>query len=240
MTDKTSLKPTIVLAVGAHPDDMDITASGSLAKYAANGAKIYYLIVTDGSKGSHDVKISPEEIKSIRQKEQAEAARIIKAEEPIFLNFSDGCLEPTLEVKKEIVRVIRQTKPDVVITMDPTLFYSIERGMINHPDHRAVGEAALCAVYPLARDHLAFPELLKEGHDTHRVTTVLLTNFEGSNYTEDISDFIDQKMAAIKAHKSQFADAERVSNNILSWNKANGSKAGYEYAESFKRIDLAF
>lgn len=238
--DLPPLKPKVVLAIGAHPDDIDVTSSGSLAKYAADGAKVYYLIVTDGGNGTNDREIDPGKLQDMRKEEQDKAAEIIKAQPPMYLNFTDGSLEPTMEVKKAIVKIIRQTKPELVITMDPLNFYSVDRGMINHPDHRAVGEATLGAVFPLARDHLAFPDLLKEGLDVHKVKTVLLTSFEGVNYFEDITDFIDQKIEALKAHGSQFGDAEMVSTNIKNWNKANGQLAGYDYAEAFKRIDLAY
>lgn len=234
------LRPKVVLAVGAHPDDSDVSASGSLSKYASMGAKVYYLILTDGRNGSSDKSISQEELMEARIKEQSNAAKAVGAETPIFLSFPDGGLEPTLEVKKEIVKVIRRTKPDLVITMDPLMFYSPGRGMINHPDHRAAGEATLAAVFPLARDHLAYPDLIKEGLMEHRVSHVLLTSFDGGDYAEDISKFIDHKIKALMAHSSQFGDGKGVAERIKQWNKTTGATHGYDYAETFKRIDLAY
>jgi LmbE family N-acetylglucosaminyl deacetylase len=234
------LKPSVVLGVAAHPDDLDVTSSGTLAKFAKDGAKIYYLILTDGGKGSNDRALTPHQLTSMRHQEQAEAAEVISAQPPIFLDFKDGELEVNLELKKQIVKVIRQVKPDLVITMDPANLYSLERGMINHPDHRAAGQATLDAVFPLARDHLAFPELMDEGLEPHKVMTILLTNFEGQNFFVDISSVIDKKVRAICAHKSQFGDPEAISQRMKEMSKAAGEKAGFDYAEGFKRIDMMY
>lgn len=234
------LNPNIVLAVAAHPDDIDVTCSGSMAKFAKDGALVQYLILTDGSKGSDDKNLTPSELTKIRRREQTEAAHSVGAETPIFLDFVDGELEITMELKKQIVKVIRQVRPDVVITMDPTIIYSLERGMINHPDHRAAGQATLDALFPLSRDHLAFPDLLEEGLEPHKVKTILLTNFEEHNYTVNISGCVESKLEAIKAHISQFSDAERLGGWMKEQAKTLGKEAGCEYAEGFKRIDLMY
>lgn len=236
----SELKPKVVLGVAAHPDDLDVTSSGTMAKFIKNGAKVYYLILTDGSKGSDDRSLSCEDLTKIRHKEQTEAAKATGAEPPIFLNFVDGELMVTLELKKQIVKVIRDVKPDVVITMDPVTLYSLERGMINHPDHRAAGQATLDAVFPLARDYKAFPELDQQGIEPHKVRTVLLANFDEHNFTVDISDCIDSKMASLKAHVSQFGDVEMVAAFVKQQAEALGKEAGCQYAEAFKRIDLAY
>jgi LmbE family N-acetylglucosaminyl deacetylase len=232
------LKPSVVLGVAAHPDDLDVTASGTMAKFAEAGAKVYYLILTDGGNGSDDRDLTPAQLTEVRHEEQSEAANAVGAQTPIFLDFKDGELAVTMELKKEICKVIRKLKPEVVITMDPANLYSLERGMINHPDHRAAGQATLDSVFPLARDHLAFPELMDEKLEPHKVKTVLLTNFDGNNYTVDISSVIDKKVDALRAHSSQFGDAEGVSQRIKQMSKDLGEKTGYDYAEGFKRIDL--
>ena len=158
------LKPKVVLGVAAHPDDLDFGASGTMAGFAKNGAAVHYLIVTDGSKGSSDTKLSSADLIKIREKEQRKAVKAIGGKSVTFLGYPDGELEVTMALKKDIVKVIRTLKPDVVITMDPSMLYSAKRGFINHPDHRAAAQATLDSVFPLARDHMVFPEILANGY----------------------------------------------------------------------------
>src|SRR3989344_3187826 len=176
--ENNSLKPKKVLGVAAHPDDLDFGMSGTIAKWTARGAEAYYLILTDGSKGSADKNMSPEDLVKMRQDEQREAAKILGVDEVFFLNYEDGCLVCDKQLKRDIARVIRKVKPEVIMTFDPTLVYSAKRGIINHPDHRAAGQATLDACFPLARDHLSFPELLAEGLEPHATPTILLMNFD--------------------------------------------------------------
>jgi LmbE family N-acetylglucosaminyl deacetylase len=232
------LKPKIVLGIAAHPDDLDFGASGTLAAFAADGADVHYLILTDGSRGSADPKADPMELTKIRQAEQQAAVKAINGSSAQFLDYPDGGLLVSLDLKKDIVKVIRTLTPDVVITMDPSVLYSADRGFINHPDHRAAGQAALDAVFPLARDHLSFPELFAAGLQPHNVKTVLLINFNDANFTVDISNTIDKKLAALKAHTSQIPDIAGVSSWITEMASSVGKAAGYDYAESFIRIDV--
>lgn len=232
------LKPKVVLGVAAHPDDLDFGSAGTLAKFAADGADVYYLILTDGSKGSADLDMTPEKLVETRRQEQRDACKTIGGKECFFLDHADGCLEVNLELKREIVKVIRQVKPDVVITMDPTMVYSMRTGMVNHTDHRAAGQACLDAVYPLARDHLSFPELYDQGYKPHKVKTVLLTNFDQRNYFVDVSSVMDKKFAAIKAHASQLPDYEGMKNRLTEWAAVSGKEAGCKYAEGFVRLDM--
>lgn len=232
------LKPKIVLGVAAHPDDLDFGASGSLATFAAQGADVYYLLLTDGSKGSADYNASAVELIRTRQAEQRAAIQAIGAKDVKFLDYPDGELEVTMDVKRDIVREIRLIRPDVVVTMDPSVLYSAERGMINHPDHRAAGQATLDAVYPLARDHLSLPELFAEGHEPHKVATLLLINFNTHNYTVDISDQINLKMMALEAHASQMPDLEKTQAMMRDIASSVGAPHGYEFGEGFMRIDI--
>jgi LmbE family N-acetylglucosaminyl deacetylase len=234
----SELKPKIVLGIAAHPDDLDFGASGTMAWFASQGAEVHYLILTDGGKGSDDVNISSEELIKIREAEQRDAVKAIGGVDVSFLGYPDGALEVTMELKKEIVKAIRTIKPDVVITMDPSVLYSASRGFINHPDHRAAGQAALDAVFPLARDHLSFPELFKEGLLPHKTKTVLLTNFEQSNFYVDITSTFERKIAALKAHVSQILDIASTSTFVKTMASSIGEKAGYQLAESFIRIDI--
>jgi LmbE family N-acetylglucosaminyl deacetylase len=238
MADFPPLEPKVVLGVAAHPDDLDFSAAGTMAAFAKQGAAIHYLILTDGGKGTADSDITSERLIQIRQSEQRTAAEAVGCLNVEFLAYPDGCLEPNLDVKRDVVRAIRRVKPDVVITIDPTMVYSADRGFINHPDHRAAGQAALDAVFPLARDHLSFPELLDEGLEPHKVSTVLLTNFEKNDYCVDISDTVEQKMAALAAHKSQIQDIVAVQNRMRERAHTLGGEKGYEYAECFVRIDI--
>jgi LmbE family N-acetylglucosaminyl deacetylase len=237
-TKFTALHPKIVLGIAAHPDDLDFSTSGTLAKFAAQGAEVHYLILTDGSKGSADLKAIPGELTETREAEQQAAVKAIGGTSAQFLGYPDGGLLVTLELKKDIVRVIREIKPDVVITMDPSVLYSAERGFINHPDHRAAGQAALDAVFPLARDHMSFPELYAQGYQPHKVETILLTNFEQQNFVVDITDTIDKKLAALAAHASQVPDMKTTETWIRQMGEMIGKPAGHKYAEGFIRIDI--
>lgn len=233
------MNPHVVLAIGAHPDDIDFSAAGTLAAFARQGAEIHYLQLTDGGSGSEDPSVKRQTIAKIRQEEQQQACDIIGGKSVEFLNYRDGCLENTMEVKTDIVRVIRQLKPDLVIGLDPTMVYAAELGLINHPDHRAAGQATLDAIYPLARDRLSLPTLAKAGLAPHKVTTVLLANFTEQNHFVDITDTLDTKIAALLAHKSQFSDPRKMTNLVTEWAETAGKQANCRYAEGFTRIELA-
>lgn len=232
------LTPKVVLGIAAHPDDLDVGAGGTLAHFASQGAEVHYLILTDGGKGSDDPAMTSEQLTQIRHAEQHAALNSIGGKIVTFLDYPDGELEVTMKLKKDIVKAIRTIKPDTVITMDPSVLYSADKGIINHPDHRAAGQAVLDAVFPLARDRLTFPELFAEGYEPHKTDTVLLINFNTANFSVDITDTIETKNRALQAHASQFGD---LSN--LGWVKEmaedQGKQAGCLFAESFVRIDIS-
>ncbi len=233
----SELQPKIILGIAAHPDDLDIGAGGTIAHYAQQGAEIHYLILTDGSKGSDDPNMSSAQLIEIRHEEQENALQILGGKNITFLDHPDGELEITMELKKEIVKTIRTVRPDIVITLDPTFVYSAKTGHINHPDHRAAGQATLDAVFPLARDRLAFPDLQATGYEPHKTPTVLLINFDGGNYTVDIASTFEKKLEAAKAHMSQFGTLEgRTWVHDLA--KAQGESEGYQAGESFVRLDI--
>lgn len=236
--DFKPLEPKTVLAVAAHPDDLEFGVSGSVAKWAAQGADCYYLLLTDGSKGSEDRHISSSDLIKIRRREQRDAAKILGVKKVFFLDYPDGHLENSQDLKRDIVRIIRETKPEVVMTMDPTMAYALDYGFLNHPDHRAAGQATLDAIFPLARDHLSFPELLADGLEPHKVATVLLIHFEKWNYHEDITHSMAKKMKALAAHKSQMADIKATQKMMTDVATQLGKEAGFKYAESFLRIDV--
>ena len=233
------LQAKTVLGVAAHADDLDFTAAGTIAKMAANGAEVYYLILTDGSKGSADIFAGNQDLAKRRRDEQCDAAKALGVKEVFFLGYEDGRLEVTMELKRDIVRYIRRLQPQVVIAFDPSMFYDAEQGIINHPDHRACGQATLDAVYPLARDHLSLPELFNdEGLEPHKVTTVLLSNFERHNYSVEINDMLDKKLQAIACHVSQVADTAEILTRFTERAVRAGEPDGYSYAEQFVRIDV--
>ncbi|MGH7142370.1 MAG: PIG-L deacetylase family protein [Candidatus Saccharimonadales bacterium] len=238
---ETDFSPKVVLAIAAHPDDVDFGFSGSIAKWAKSGSKVYYLLITDGSKGTEDRTITAATLIKKREAEQRVAAKLLGARDVFFLGYPDSELEMSLALKKEVTRYIRKLKPDTVLGMDPSMIYSTSRGsgFINHSDHRVAGQVMLDAVFPLARDHLTFPDLLAEGLEPHKVSTVLMVNFEKNDFAVDISDTIDKKLEALALHTSQMPDIDAVKDRIRSWSKIAGKKYGYDYAEAFVRLDLS-
>ena len=232
------LNPKVVLGVAAHPDDLDVGAGGTMAQYAAQGAEIHYLILTDGGKGSDDLSLTSAQLVELRHAEQQAALEIVGGKSITFLDHPDGELEITMDLKKQIVKIIRSLKPDVVITMDPTVIYSTSAHIINHPDHRAAGQATLDAVFPLARDRLTFPELLAEGYEPHKTATVLMVNFNVSNFSVDITETFDIKLRALKAHVSQFGEFEAGAKWLRAMAHTQGAAAGFDLAENFIRIDI--
>lgn len=224
-----------VLGVAAHPDDLDFGAAGTFAKWVREGADCYYLICTDGRKGSDDPRMTEAKLIRIRKKEQTAAGKLLGLKGVFFLNHPDTQLVADIKLKKEIVRLIRRLKPDIVVTMDPTLVYS-KRGFVNHTDHRAAGQAAMDAVYPMARDRLTFSDLEREGLKPHKVRFLYLINFEAGNEIVDISDTIDVKLKVLAEHKSQ------ISERSISWVRkmaaSVGKPNGCRYAESFVKLEM--
>jgi LmbE family N-acetylglucosaminyl deacetylase len=213
-----------------------------MAAFARQGADVYYLILTDGGKGSEDRAMTAETLRDIRREEQRTAAKTLGLKDVFFWDCPDGELENNLEVKRQVVKIIRQVKPDVVVTPDPSVLYSAQYGHINHPDHRAAGQATLDAAYPLARDHMSFPELLTEGLEPHNTKTVLLFSFDldpqRANFTVDATDTLDLKFEALGAHASQFSGLEAMKESLRKIAAKAGQASSYGYAEPFVRIDI--
>lgn len=202
-----------VLGVFAHPDDPEFFAGGAFAKWAADGADITFVIATSGDKGSADPDMTQERLAEIREAEEREAAAALGVTDVVFLRYKDGELFPTLELRRDITRMIRLKKPDIVVTLDPTRWYS-SRG-INHPDHRAIGAATLQAIFPTARDRLNFIEHERdEGLDTHKVGTVYIAGAVEPNLTLDVTDAVERQIESLRAHKTQIADMDKMAENI--------------------------
>lgn len=224
------------LVITAHPDDADYAVGGSVAVWVDNGHEVIYLICTKGEAGFHDPEMNVEAIKAIRMDEQNASAAILGISRVEFLDYPDGILQATLDLRRDITRVIRSMKPDVVVTGDPlAVFYG---DYLNHPDHRAVSEATLAAIFPSACTASIFPELLEEGLQPHRVKEVYIMWPSDPNFYVDISDVITRKIAALRVHRSQVggydieADVRKVASEV-------GKPKGIPYAEAFRRLILS-
>jgi len=225
-----------ILAVAAHEDDLDFTCGGSVAKWSDEGANVYYLILTNGSKGFEDTLTSWENLTEIRRKEQAAAGRILGVKEVLFGGFMDGELQNNNEVKYLIVKTIRELKPQIVVSMDPTFVYSKD-GFINHPDHRHAGQATLDSVFPYARNARTYPDLIDQGLKPFKVGELLLVNFEG-NFVVDITDYFNKKVRALRQHKSQIEDIHGLEEMVAQMSAESAKTLGVKYAESFIRLIL--
>jgi len=231
-----------VLVVAAHPDDPEFGFGDSVARLAGDGADVYYVICSDGSQGGEDPTVPDAELTATRYSEQRAAAEVLGVRDVVFLGFRDGHLAPTVELRKAITREIRRFKPELVMTHAPVRNMGIGIGA-SHPDHLAVGEATLSAVYPDARNPRAYPELLTEGLEAHKVKEVWLPGVEAADHFVDATGLVDKKIEAILCHRSQFnkpgMDAEMPRKWIYERMRQAGEKAGFEYAEAFKKIETA-
>lgn len=226
--------PERVLAVFAHPDDIELTSGGTIAKFCAEGKEVYYVLVTSGDKGSHDENMTSEQLAAIREEEQRNAARVLGVKECVFLRYPDGFVEDTAELRGKLVRLIRQFKPDIVITWDGF------RRSFNHRDHRIVGQVTADAVMPLARSHLYFPEHMAEGLQPHRVRELLMAGSDQANYYVDIKDYLDIRIEAALCHVSQMRGRTREEFQKMWQERAEQAlKEGrYPYAEAFRRMEF--
>jgi LmbE family N-acetylglucosaminyl deacetylase len=219
-----------VMVIQAHPDDADFTCSGTVARFAESGYRVQYVLATRGDKGSADHSTIPEELAATREAEQRAAARVLGVEEVTFLDHMDGEVEATLAFRRELALVVRQGRPDVVLTFDPWQRYQI------HPDHRAVGQTALDAV-AAARDHMYFPEQLREGLTEHRAHNVYFFASDQPNYYVDISSTLEKKIAALQCHRSQIGDRD-VATMIRARAAGVGAEIGLAAAEAFHYLPM--
>lgn len=230
--------PKRIAVMMAHPDDPDFSCAGTCARWADEGHHITYVIITNGDKGSDDRNLSSEDLVAMRQREQRAAAAILGVQDVVFMGKEDCMLAPTIELRRDLVRVIRRIKPDIVVCGDPTVFY-MGSEYINHPDHRAAAQAVMDAIFPAARNHRIFPELLAEGLEPHRVLEVYLSSPKEADVWIDITPYMDRKIAALRAHAGQMGDWD-PDEPIRGWNREDGKRAvpPVEYAEDFRRFVL--
>jgi LmbE family N-acetylglucosaminyl deacetylase len=229
--------PERAMLLYAHPDDIEFSAGGTAAMWASNGCEVSYVLITDGNIGSHDKSLTPDELTTIRHAEQRAAAELAGVKRCIFMGYHDGLLEPTLQLRRELVKLIRRYRPNVVVCGDPRSHFPTDT-YINHPDHRAAATAVVEAVFPASEMRLLYPEFEQEGIMPHKPNYVYISGTSDANLFIDISEFVDIKIEALRKHMpSQFPEWDPEP-TIRAWAKDVGSKVGYRYAERFRRFIL--
>jgi LmbE family N-acetylglucosaminyl deacetylase len=227
-----------ILVVTAHPDDLDFGAGGTIAQWTSKGIEVSYCICTNGDQGGVDHSISREEMKAIRRKEQRDAGAVLGVSDIHFLDYRDGWLIPTIELRKDIVRVIRKVRPQRMLIQSPERNWN--RLGASHPDHLAAGEAAIQAIYPDAGNPFAFEDLLHDEHlEPWEIKEVWVMMAEGNDHHVDITDTFDLKMKALAAHASQIAHVDGFEARIREWGSKNGESVGLtdgRLAETFKIV----
>lgn len=227
--------PQKILVILAHPDDPEFFCGATLARWAAAGHEIHYCLLTCGDKGSNDRSIKPEALCGMRVEEQRAAAAVIGVKQVRFLGYEDGYVFPDLALRKEITRLIRQEKPDIVLTCDPLLVYAGET-RLNHPDHRATGQAVIDAVFPAAGNHLYFPELLEEGLEPHTPREVWLSIPNTPTVTLDVTEYWEVKIRALQEHKSQIGDPQKLAERMRERRTPDSTLERPRYEEKFRRL----
>jgi LmbE family N-acetylglucosaminyl deacetylase len=225
--------------VTAHPDDVDFGAAGSIATWVKAGAEVAYCVVTNGDAGGSDRSVSRTEMARIRQKEQRAAAAELGVSSVSFLGYPDGRLTPSIELRRDLSRVVRQFRPDRLVCQSPERNW--DRIGASHPDHLAAGEAAVCAAYPDARNPFAHPELLEEGLEPYNVRELWLMAAPQPNRAVDITDTFDRKVAALRCHESQINNEAELEGRLRGWATGSAGAAGLaegRLAELFRVVSM--
>jgi len=231
---KNSLR---VLVISAHPDDVDFGCAGTLSKWAKEGAEVFYIICTSGEKGTNDPLLTNLKLAQTREKEQQAAAKVVGAKEVIFLRKADGELQPSLEFRGELVKVIRQVRPAVLFTHDPAN-RAFDNQYIFHSDHRVVGELVFDAAYPAALNHNFYPAHLLSGHLPHAVSEMYFFATAQPNTWIDIAPTLHLKIKALRCHTSQIKNPKIMEEFVRTWFGAWGREKGLAYAERFRRLEI--
>ena len=230
-----------ILVVTAHPDDVDYGAAGTVARWTSGGRQVTYCLVTDGEAGGFDPSVSRRKMADIRRAEQTAAAKTVGVERLFFLGYPDGRVAVTIDLRRDLSRVIRTVRPDRVVCQSPVR--NLDSVYASHPDHLAAGEAALCAVYPDARNQFAHEELAgKEGLEPWSVPEVWLMGGPTPDIFSDVTDHIETKVSALRCHVTQLTDPEATDGMIRRWGEAVGRQGGLpegRLAESFRRLHTA-
>ncbi len=229
-------KPAQVMVITPHPDDAEYGVAGTVARWTKEGRDVVYVVCTNGDKGTSDLSLKPEELVRTREQEQLEAARILGVREVLFLRYPDQALEDTSEFRKDIVRLLRTYRPQTVVTADPYRRY------MWHRDHRITGQVVLDAIFPYARDHLSYADLLDQGLQPHKVKEVLLWASEDANHRLDITDTFYLKLAALGCHRSQMNEIGFDEAELEKWLKQRHEQMAegeeFELAEAFHRVEI--
>jgi LmbE family N-acetylglucosaminyl deacetylase len=224
-----------MMVVTPHPDDAEFGVAGTVFKLTGEGKKVVYVVCTNGDKGTSDMNMKPETLAEIREQEQLAAAKLLGVSKVEFLRYPDQRLEDTHEFRKALVRLIRRYRPEVVVTASPYRRY------MWHRDHRITGQVVLDAVFPYARDHLSYPELLDEGLQPHKVKEVWLWAEDNANFRSDITDTWEIKMKALGCHKSQIGDIPpEMRERMKERARAMAEGEDFELAEAFYRIEMRY
>ena len=231
-------KPQKILVILAHPDDPEFFCGATIARWTAAGHSVSYCLLTCGDKGTKDREITPEMLCSRRQSEQIAAAAVLGVRQVRFLNYPDGYLTPDLHLRRDITRIIRQEQPDILVTCDPTNLY-VRETLLNHPDHRAAGQAVLDAVFPAARDHLNFVELWRdENLEPHIVREVWVSSPKEPTVSLDVTEHWETKIQALCEHKSQIPDPQALAERIRARHTSDSTLENPRYEEYFRRLIL--
>jgi LmbE family N-acetylglucosaminyl deacetylase len=228
------------LVVFAHPDDAEFLCGGTVAAWTRAGTAVDYVCATDGSAGWNGPDLGREQIAETRGREMREAADVLGVRDVTFLGFTDGTLEPSLDLRKAITRPVRRVRPDVIVTFDPSVRW-VGRRYINHPDHRAVGEAVLAVVACDAPTRPQFPDLLEEGLEPFEVPRLwLATEGPEADTRVDIGETLDVKVKALKAHHSQMENMREldIDGRMRRWATDLAAGDDFEYAEAYRTFDL--
>jgi LmbE family N-acetylglucosaminyl deacetylase len=227
------------MSIHAHPDDQEFTVAGTLAKWARAGCEVVSVVITSGDSGSndplHDGAYKPT-LASLREAEQLAANEVLGIKETVFLRYPDGELVPTIPLRKELARLIRQHQPEAVVTGDPEAWF-YDNSYVNHPDHRAAAQAAVEAVFPSAGSRLMFTDILDAGYEPHNVKRLYIHGSEKPNTWVDVAETIHTKIEALRKHASQLGDWD-VEKLMLDWATESGKEKGLEYAESYRVMVL--
>jgi len=230
--------PQKILVILAHPDDPEFFCGASVARWVRAGHHITYCLLTCGDKGTKDLALGSDELCSIRQAEQRTAAKILGVEDVRFLNYPDGYLVPDINLRRDVTRVIRTVRPDILVTCDPQTLFTANAGL-NHPDHRAAGQATLDAVFPSARDHLSFIELWRdEKLEPHIVREVWVCGTLQPDTTLDVTDTWETKIQALFEHKSQIGDAEKLAERMRNRRTPDSTPEAPRYEDKYRRLIL--
>jgi LmbE family N-acetylglucosaminyl deacetylase len=230
--------PQKILIILAHPDDPEFFCGGTISRWVQSGHQVIYWLLTCGDKGTKDLSLEPDELCCIRQQEQKAAAKILGVEDVRFLNYPDGYLVPDINLRRDITRIIRIIRPDILVTCDPQTLFTLSAGL-NHPDHRAAGQATLDAVFPSARDHLSFIELWKEENlEPHIVREVWVCGTLQPDITLDVTDAWETKIRALYEHKSQIGDPEKLAERMRNRRNPDSTPENPRYEEKFRRLIL--